>query len=257
MVVEQIHHLTLSFGGNLTHRHIGNALHKTYLTAFEGRVPLPEPPEKEGGDNEEKNEDGDNEEEEAGEGQHFGQGWHLPNADWELSIKVGKPPPGMQIPPHDHAEAMIRSKMEELSKQREMEADAMRKAQLDLERQGRGHPGGLENMNIPSPGDIAQQLMQSGDYGNGLPYHLENPPVEPFKKKLPAHALPTKVVAMGQGHSYEFIECWTGTTRVRCPWDPPPPRRCDSAMPIAAMIFADWRHCRRRTYGPNQGVEFL
>lgn len=268
MVLEEFHHVTLSIGGNLTHRHIGNALHAAYLTSLHGTTfaagdqppgakPLPEPPEKDDGHGGEEHGEPEHGAEEEPEGKHFGQGWHLPGADWHLAVKVGRPPPGMEIPPHDHAEKALKAKMRELAKAREMEADAMRKAQQMLEAEGRGPPGGLDKMPMRTPSEIAQQLQQSGDYGNGLPYIIDNPPVEPFKKPLPAHALPTKTVALGASKSVEFIECWTGQTRVRCPWDPPPPRRCDSAMPISALMLAYRRRDRRKSCRQHQGKQFL
>lgn len=67
---------------------------------------------------------------------------------------------------------------------------------------------------VPTPAEIAHQLMQSGDYGNGPPYPIEGVPPPPWRRQglegTDNVTVQTDHSVIGKGKSVEVIRCFDG-----------------------------------------------
>eukprot|EP00438_Fugacium_kawagutii_P018825 Skav221695 [mRNA] locus=scaffold1494:359289:359984:+ [translate_table: standard] len=67
---------------------------------------------------------------------------------------------------------------------------------------------------VPTPAEIAHQLMQSGDYGNGPPYPIEGTPPPPWRRNglegTDNVTIQTDHTVIGKGKSVELIRCFDG-----------------------------------------------
>ncbi|OLP96072.1 hypothetical protein AK812_SmicGene21737 [Symbiodinium microadriaticum] len=115
--------------------------------------------------------------------------------------------------PKDAVLASLKSMDHQFEQDREaMEKDirAHRKAAYD---DGRGSELPSEER-VPTPAEIAHQLMQAGDYGNGPPYPIEGAPAPPWRRQgvegTDNVTVQTDHTVLGKGRSTELIRCFDG-----------------------------------------------
>ncbi|CAJ1456319.1 unnamed protein product, partial [Effrenium voratum] len=111
----------------------------------------------------------------------------------------------------------VLASLKSMDRRSELDRSKMEKELLASRRQyyeaGRGSELPSDER-VPTPAEIAHQLMQSGDYGNGPPYPIEGMPAESWKRQgLEGTGnvhVETDHTVIGKGKSVEVIRCFDG-----------------------------------------------
>lgn len=143
-----------------------------------------------------------------------------PNADWQVVVGVQRLPEREAGPTSIEPLDTLRAKLHE----RDLQAGADLAAQRQLLAEDRKHSfeNGEDVLDEQRPvtnGQVAHQLMQSGDYGDGPPFPLERPEAPAWRKRGPETATEFKKVdrkVIDQGTSVDFIRCFEGDRERPC-----------------------------------------